>query len=136
LVLVKDIEERMNNALNEGIKLPKTERLVLLAKSALDRGDYQTAIDRANDAKITYALERVGKINVFRFVTNNWQAILVGFIALSLVIYLGFLLLKYNIIKHKLKSARKEEEILLGLIKETQRDCFERNNKDKSFQAF
>ena len=62
-----------------------------------------------------------------RFVTNNWKIIVISLIIFIVLAYFSFLLLKYNIVNHKLKSVRKEEEILMGLIKEMQRDCFERN---------
>jgi len=126
LEIIKDIESRVNQASQEGIDLPKTERLLSLSKSALDRGDYKTSLERANDAKITYALERTG-INVIAFMINNWGEIIIGAISLSIVSYLSLLFIRLGVTNKKLKDLKKEENILLGLIKEIQIECFEKN---------
>jgi len=126
LSLTKEVEEKIEEALHNGIDVPKTMRLVLLSKAALERGDYDTALKRIEDAKLTYALETVGKFNVVVFAKNNWPKLALSTIALSLFSYFAYLVIKFHLITKKLNMLREEEEVLLGLIKEAQRDCFER----------
>jgi hypothetical protein len=98
---------------------------MLLAKAALERGDFKTALARANDAKLTYALERLGKFNAIAFILNNWLNIIITLILVSFLTYISLLSLKYQLVTKRLKTLAKEEHVLLGLIKEIQRECFE-----------
>ncbi len=125
LSLIKEIEERIKEAEHNGLKVPKTGRLLLLAKAALEREDFSTALKRAEDSKVTYALETVGKFNVFAYVRNNWEKVS-GFTIISIIIsYLLILYIRLNLINMELRRLRKEEKVVLGLIKEVQRECFE-----------
>ncbi len=126
LSLTKEVEEKIEEALHNGIDVPKTMRLVLLSKAALERGDYDTALKRIEDAKLTYALETVGKFNVVVFAKNNWPKLTLITISLSLFSWFSYLVIKFHLITKKLNTLKEEEEVLLGLIKEAQRDCFER----------
>jgi tetratricopeptide (TPR) repeat protein len=126
LSLIQEVEELLRQAAYNGIKVPKTERLLLLAKAALERGDYATSLQRINDAKLTYALESLGLFNIFAYVTNNWPVLSVEAIVLIIIGYFSFLGIKLNLINRKLKTLRKEEQVLLGLIKEVQKECFEK----------
>jgi len=126
LSLLEEVEEKINEALYNGIKVPKTGRLLLLAKAALSRGDYKTALKRAEDAKLTYALETAGKFNPVAFVKNNWPKLTLAGFGIGFASYLGFLSFKFNLVSKKLRSLKEEEEVLLGLIKEIQRECFEK----------
>ncbi len=124
LSLLDEMRRRMDEAAHNEIKVQTTARLVLLAKSALDRGDYDTALKRAEDAKMTYALETSGKINIFAFARNNWPSLAAATVIISVFLYLGSLGLKLKFINSRLSSLKKEEGILLGLIKEVQGECF------------
>jgi hypothetical protein len=126
LDLVEEVSSLLEEAKSKGLKTPKTERLVRLAQAALERGDYATALERANDAKLTYALETSGKFNLPAYVKNNWPKLIVAAIILAILSYFAFLSLKYTLVKNKLRELKEEEKVLLGLIKEVQRECFER----------
>ncbi|RLG14472.1 MAG: hypothetical protein DRN66_01930 [Candidatus Nanohalarchaeota archaeon] len=122
---LNEMKKKQNEAIFNGIDIPKTKRLLLLAEAALNRGDYETAFKRAEDAKVTYALETVGVFNPFAFAVNNWQKLIAAFAAIMAMSYIGLLLLRCDFLNRKLKSLKKEENILLGLIRESQRECFE-----------
>lgn len=125
LNLIKEIEEKIKEAERNGLKVPKTGRLLLLAKAAFEREDFSTALERAEDSRVTYALETVGKFNVLAYVRNNWKKVS-GFTIISIIVsYLVILYIRLNLINMELKGLRKEEKVVLGLIKEVQKECFE-----------
>ncbi|MFB6245630.1 MAG: LamG-like jellyroll fold domain-containing protein, partial [Candidatus Nanohaloarchaea archaeon] len=108
-----------------GLKAPKTERMVSMASAALERGDYSMAASRAEEAKNLYALETKGEINYVNFAKRNWKKLGIGFIMLigiSTGVFLRFRLFR---IKRKLSKLEEEEETLLGLMKQVQRESFE-----------
>ncbi|MBI2661969.1 hypothetical protein HYX11_00745 [Candidatus Woesearchaeota archaeon] len=127
LAEISTIEQLINDASARGLKTSETQRLLLLAKAALERGDYLLAAKRAEDTKITFALETAGKINIISFLKRNWKTILPLAIAIGIIAYFTSLIVRWNIIKKRLKTLRKEEAIILGLIQEIQRECFEHN---------
>jgi hypothetical protein len=126
LEIVNELKDKLKGAEKKGIKTPKTERLKLLAEAALLRGDYETALDRANDAKITYALEVVGVFNLIAFVKNNWWKLIIAGAILGIALFFVFLRVKFWMLNRKIKMLNREEKVLLELIKETQKECFEK----------
>jgi len=127
LSLLEEVRVQVQDAAFRGLKTTKTDRLILLANAALAREDFVTSLKRAEDAKLTYALETVGKFDILFFVENNWEMLSVALGSFLVIAYLWELSLKFSYIKSKLKSLSKEEKILLGLIQEIQKECFEDN---------
>ncbi|MFQ5647716.1 MAG: hypothetical protein ACE5FW_00605 [Candidatus Aenigmatarchaeota archaeon] len=126
LALLDDVGQQIGEAAYNGINIPRTERLALLSRAALERGDYVTALSRAEDARLTYALETVGQFNLLAFIINNWPRLSLGGALIAALAYLGLLSVRFNLTNRRLKSLKKEEGILLGLIKEAQKECFEK----------
>ena len=126
LSLLEDLKKMLKEAEYKGLEVPKTGRLILLSKAALDRGDYELALKRADDARTTYALETLGKFNFRAFIGNNWPEVSVAIIGLSISLCFAIFSIRFNFINERLKELKEEEGILLDLIKEVQRECFER----------
>lgn len=122
--VIKEYEQKIISARNQGIKTPKTERLIELAKSAMERGEYTLALERAKDAEMTYAIETKGEFNIIYYVTQNTlEAFIITLISLSLLLVL-FFRAKLTLINHELKDLYEEEDILSGLMKTVQNECF------------
>ena len=64
--------------------------MLLLSQAALTRGDFATALSRAEDARVTYALETVGRFNLAAYVLNNWQKLGIATIGAALLSWQGF----------------------------------------------
>jgi len=126
LSIIGEVELLLEKASFEGIELSKTERLLLLTKAAMERADYLTALERANDAKLTYALEKVGKFNLLFFMKNNWLRLLVSVLSISAIAYVVSLFVRLELVTNRIKTLRKEEDVLFSLIKEIQRECFQK----------
>jgi len=125
--MIDEVKESISNAHFKGITTEDTERLLLLAQSAFDRGDYVLALERANDAKVTLTLETLGRFNLINFIQRYWEILIVIAIILAFIAYFISLCLRYFLIKGRLKFLRKEKKIILGLIEQTQYDCFQEN---------
>jgi hypothetical protein len=124
---ISNLTESMKQASVQGLAFPKTERLVSLASAALERGDYEVARSRSEEATLVFALETKGEFNPIAFVQQNWLAVLASLSALILVGVSLNLWRNYAGISHRLASLRSEEAILLDLMKQIQRECFEQN---------
>ncbi|HLD78342.1 MAG TPA: hypothetical protein VJB16_04915, partial [archaeon] len=125
--LIAAVQQDITRAEFQGLRVAKTKRLLLLAEAALQRGDFSTALQRAEDARVTLALETVGKFNYLIYLENNWETLAAAAFAASIAAWLLFLAAKYFLLGARLKHLRKEERIMIGLIQEVQRDCFERH---------
>ncbi|MFT4304145.1 MAG: LamG-like jellyroll fold domain-containing protein, partial [Candidatus Woesearchaeota archaeon] len=125
--LLHSVNESMHRAYSRGLSTPETERLLLLAHAALNRGEFQLAHERAVDAELSLALETVGKFNVWYFIKNNWVVLLFSFIALLFFTFVFGISLRYFFIQERLKVLNKENHVVLGLIKELQYEFFEQN---------
>ena len=114
-------------AQEQQIGTPNTSRIMTLATLAFNRGDYETALARAEEAQLTFSLETKGEFNLLYFLTLEWQAIMGLAVVNFVILYflrLGAILVLIN---RKLLQMELEEELLLQLIKETQQRCFIQN---------
>ncbi|MBI5229626.1 LamG domain-containing protein [Candidatus Micrarchaeota archaeon] len=128
LSLLQDVEQKLKEAAQNGISTSQTSRLLLFAKAALERGDFETASKRAEDAKVAYALETTGRFNAMVFARNNWPGLTVALVFAIAALYFIYLGTRFFLLNKRLKSLTEEENILLSLIKETQRECFEQGS--------
>ena len=116
----------MAQAEHDGIPTPNTMRLNNLAVAAFQRGEFALARSRAEEATMTYALETKGEFNFGMFIYNNLPQVSVTSLASLMAFLFIFFRIKLGFVKHGLKLLDKEEVIILGLIKQVQKDCFEK----------
>jgi len=122
---IKEIKDLIVKAESDGLKTPETGKLLALAESAFLRGAYDISISRLKEAKLSYALEVKGEFNVLRFVQNNPLQVSGGVIALACLVTVSSIFLRYRSLKRKLKLLGDEEDLLIGLMRVVQRECFE-----------
>ena len=118
--LFSKTQQEIDKAKSRWLKTTKTEEALGLALKALEREDFETALERAKEAQLVSILELKGKINILWFITFYWWAIIIGAIILlvsSFVIYKKLIL---TIIAQRLKNLSKEEISLESLKKEAQ----------------
>jgi hypothetical protein len=106
-----------------GKKYSETNNLILLAKAALERGDYVTALQRIKDAEFTLAIE--GKeFRVLFFLIDYWWAIILGSVLFGLLFIFGHQKYQALTVTNKIKNLENEETTINNLIKETQTKHF------------
>jgi len=105
-----------------------------IAKTAFDRGDYILALERLEEAKLTYALEVKGEFNLIYQVKNNPMQTL-GILALASIFgFASSLIIRLRLLKRKFRLLCEEEKLLLELMKVIQTECFE--NKHMSMEEY
>jgi hypothetical protein len=100
----------------------EVREILELAVVAFDRGDYELAEERANDARSLMLLERKGNVGLFFYV--YWQTILV-FLVLFLLIGI-FVYRKYQKVSvaKKVLDSNREEKNVRDLMVSAQKDYF------------
>ena len=129
---IKEFNVKVAEAAQRKIETSGTQRLILLAKSALDREDYNSAFARLKEIELTFALETKGVFSVVDFIKNNPG--LVSFIVFYLLLFAISVYFKIKITRmnYELRNLAKEKDVLRGLMETAQRECFEKKTIDMS----
>jgi hypothetical protein len=125
--ILSELVDLLSWADYNGLTVSETLRLMSLADAALSRGDFLLALQRAEDARMTFAVETVGAFNVLRFVFNNWLQVLFSLLALVLFIHFVLLISKNLYYGTRINNFIEEKTVLFGLMKEIQTECFVEN---------
>ncbi len=114
-------------AKNYGIDVIETQKLYMLAGVIHKRGDYIEAAQKLQDALAMYSFETKGEFNLYYVVKNNPSQSIVALFASLLVLLSGTYVSRRTYLKRKLNLLKKEELLLLELMKVVQRYSFEEN---------
>ena len=132
--IVSQLKADVTEINSKAIKTPGTDRILSLVQFALDRGDYESALSRAKEAQMTYALETKGAFNLMYFLKTNKNMISTVIASILTLITFTILSFRYWSLKHAIKILNKEEGILIGLMKQVQHECFD--NAKMSLEEF
>jgi len=124
---ISDLTNKLNDAKAKQIKVAETEKLLVFASSAMERGEFISAKSLVDQAEMTLALETKGEISFSYIFTTYWYDIILGFIVLVILFAIIIVLVKRFRLKSKLIHLKDEEKILLFLIKDIQNKCFKDN---------
>jgi len=126
--LIEEISAAIAKSEANGITIVETKKILYVGETAYNRGDYILAAERLSEAKLSYALETKGEYNVYYAIKNNPKEF-IGILAGALVITLGgSTLIRFRLLKKKLRMLEDEEKLLLELMKVVQREAFEKNS--------
>ncbi len=117
---ITEVEQGVAKAKSEWLDVPETEQVLVLAKKAFAREDFDTALQRGKDAQLLLLLETKGRLNIIWFFLNYWWAVILGGIALSAGGFLAYKKVYVLIITTRLRNLTKEEESIHELMKEAQ----------------
>ncbi len=92
--------------------------LITLSVAAFERGDYLTALERAEEAKALLLLERKGNLGFFFYL--YWPWIILAIIVLSIIGVLSYRKYEKSSITRKIEDINKEEENLMKLFRDAQ----------------
>jgi len=125
---IKELEESLTEAEAKKISVEKTKRLFHLAKSSFERGDYITAIDRVNEAKLTLALETNGQFfkEALYYINHNKPQSAGALAGFGFFVFSLAMFTKFKYIRRKLKNLLEEEKLLMELMKAIQIEVFEK----------
>ncbi|PIN74135.1 hypothetical protein COV20_00795 [Candidatus Woesearchaeota archaeon CG10_big_fil_rev_8_21_14_0_10_45_16] len=131
------VKQQQQDAKDRWLGTPQTDEALGLAQVAFERGDYDTALERAKNAQLVAVLEIKGKVNVIKFVIDWWWALLLAVLVLSGLLYFVYKRSVIFTIEHRLKNLTKEEDTLHELLEETQKKYFqEKSLSDQQYQRY
>ncbi len=114
-----------------GIKVDDSKKLLSLAKSAFQRGDYKRAESRLEAAVSTYQLETKTLLGLMLFLHKNWHYISLFIIAAVI----SSLFIKRNMhrryMRGKLENARERQKSVKKLLENLQGDYYKKRVKTK-----
>ncbi len=99
-----------------------TRELLELAIAAFERGDYNTAEERAKSAQSALLLERKGDFGLFLYM--YWHFILIGLLIFSFAGVLSYKTYQKSSITKRVGDINKEEDNIRSLISSSQKDYF------------
>jgi uncharacterized membrane protein len=123
-----ELEEAIEEAEKRLIPVDDTKRLVHLAKSSFERGNYFNSLERVKEAKLTLAIESSGKFfKEMRYaMKENPGETTAGFGAFGVSVVGLSLFGRWRYLKRKLKKLGEEENLLTELMRAVQIEVFER----------
>jgi hypothetical protein len=124
--LLTELKENIANAENRGIDVFETKKLVYVAETIFERGNYIVSLKNLQEAKLSYALEVKGEINLLYEVKNNPLEFSASLLGICLLSFISTASIRFRNLKRRYNSLIKEEKVLLDLMKVVQRDTFER----------
>ncbi|MBI2584210.1 MAG: hypothetical protein HYW25_06065 [Candidatus Aenigmarchaeota archaeon] len=121
---IGSLEINVEYARERSFDIRQSSRLLNLAKASAERENFQLAVERAKEGHLTYALETKGAFNLGFYLGENW--LYVGAMAVALIVagIILFVQIRLFVIRKSLRGLKKEQGILLGMIKELQVDAF------------
>ncbi|MFH1682493.1 MAG: hypothetical protein ABIA37_01730 [Candidatus Woesearchaeota archaeon] len=111
-----------------------TEDLLNLARAALERGDFETALKRAKEAQLAFELESRNDLGLLKSLLHNWYVLLFLMMIVLLGGYLGYRNYTQTILSSSILSLDNEERNIFGLLKESQQKYFRK--KAISFEEY
>jgi len=101
-----------------------TKDLLNLARAALERGDYETALKRAKEAQMAFELESGTKFSPVYYLFKNWYWALLIFVLVGVTGFYGYKVQASASISQKIVNLSKEEENIKSLMKESQKKYY------------
>jgi hypothetical protein len=107
------------------IDVPRTKRLVNLAKLSFERQEFEESFARLRDAQIAFALETSGaRPSLLYYVRYKTLEFISLILVLILSLTFSIKLTQSLFLKNKIKKLNHEEKIIMDLIKDSQRKTF------------
>lgn len=122
--LLEDLNTKIRTAEKNGINVIESKKILYVAETAFNRGDYVLALERLREAKLTYALEVKGEFNLIYSAINNPLESLGILLGASVLGFASSFAIRLQLYKRKLRLLQEEEKLLLELMKVVQRECF------------
>lgn len=129
--VIKELEEKIKEARNSGIKLNESLIMYELAKAAFERGDYTRAEERGNNGLLAYVIE-TSSPSLWRFLSRHWIILVMSMIMMVPSSWIIRRRIYVAWIKKRLKTLGIEEREVKKLMKKLQKEHFERKAITKS----
>lgn len=106
--------------------------LLNLAVAAFERGDYETALERAKKAEVLLALEREGSIKWFIY--QNWKFMILAALASVVLFIMAHRIYKKQVINEKITDLEKESREIRGFMAKNQKGYYKGKIGPETFE--
>jgi len=120
---IQETEKNIEIVKEQSFNLPETEKLLFLAKSAFQRGEYERAEERMRSMLLMYTIE-MGSANFWIFTYNYWWLITIVIVVSGSIITIGRRRLVLGSLMKTLDSLVREEKKIHELIENLQKEHF------------
>ena len=129
-----DTESSLLDLLNKNVLFasPSSEELMGLAVAAFERGDYSSALQRAEEAQTLLILERKG--NFFMFLYLYWPYILLAIFIVTGFSFLGYKKYQKVSITNRIRDLNKKEDNVRNMLAENQKKYFHGKITEREFK--
>jgi len=135
--LITDVRRLVAEAAEQWLSVPHTEQALELAVLAFERGEFETARERAKTAQLQYLLETKGRINILWFVRAYWMYIILFGVASLVVLYVAYNRFVVIVINQRLRNLVKEQDTIHVLLKDVQHQYIvERTLSQSQYQRY
>jgi hypothetical protein len=124
--LLEELRKSVEEAENRGLDVFETKKMLYVAETIFERGNYVLAYQNLKEAKTSFALETKGEINILYEIKNNPLEFSASLFAIALISFVSTASIRARNLRRKYRSLEKEEKILLDLMKVVQKDTFEK----------
>ena len=132
--IIKKVQQGINKAKLRKLETYETQKALMLAIKSFKEEDFESALKRAKDAKLTLMLETKGLINLVWLFTKYWWIIIPAFIVIIALLALLHKKLEPEIISHRIKNIKKEEEIIKLAMKKIKEEHKKGKIKTRKYQ--
>lgn len=122
------LRNKVEAAQSQGLSVDQSRRMMNLAEAALNRGAYQTASNRVDEAQNLYQLETKGEVNYVYLITSNWMKVLSLIVVLWISSLLGYYRLRLYRINSRLEELEDREENIAEMKVQDQKEAFEQQS--------
>jgi hypothetical protein len=122
--LISDIEEAIQRAKERRLKTARSEESLALTRKALERGDYELALERAKETQLTLFLETRGRVNLLYFLKTYWWALILGSLLIYIISFKAWQRTIFVLTNARLRSLQEEAETIKKLIRDAQEKRF------------
>lgn len=122
---IQEMEKNVENVKKQNVNLPETEKMLFLAKSAFQRGEYERSGERMDSALMTYVFE-MGGANFWIFMYSYWWIVAIAFVASGTGIVIFRRKMTVVSLVRALDTLVAEEEMVKEFIMDAQKEYFGR----------
>ncbi|MFH1364925.1 MAG: hypothetical protein ABIH52_04730, partial [Candidatus Aenigmatarchaeota archaeon] len=129
--LLERVKRDMDEASIHEIGHIETEKMYSLAALAFERGDYERAEERINNAILASSIEISGQLITAKFL-QNYSGIILGIVVLAIATsFFGRRRIKWVVTRKRITFLGKEENVIRNLMKDLQMKHFEKREMGK-----
>lgn len=118
------LQEKIRVGLTRDIPLRESQRILGTAISSFNRGDFELAQNRLEEANLIYQVETSQHFSLKWFIVDNWKELLIGFLTLFTFVIITIATIRYVLIKKRIRNIKEEKQVITGLKKNLQKECF------------